>query len=86
MYDKNVFYFVLSLDIPQLFFFLFSALLNIHFLLIGLMLDFSVCLVWLVLSDDYPKVIEDFYIYVGWLLMLNCVSLLIGLLVNNVIL
>ena len=54
--------------------------------MIGLMLDFGVCLLWLLLSDDYLKVIKDFYSYVGWLLMLNFISILIGLLVNNVIL
>ena len=57
-----------------------------YLLMIGLMLDFGVCLLWLLLSDDYLKVIKDFYSYVGWLLMLNFISILIGLLVNNVIL
>lgn len=81
---KRVFYVLLFA--PQAFFFLFSIhYQDMYLLLTGLMLDFGVCLLWLLLSDDYTKVIEDFYIYVGWLLTLNIVSLLLGLLVNNVI-
>lgn len=77
---SKVFYFLLF--VPQVFFFLFStAYQNMYLLIIGLMLDFGVCLLWLLLSDDYSKVIEDFFVYVGWLLMLNFVSLVIGLMI-----
>lgn len=77
MFDRGAFYFFLSLGTPQLFF-LFSALYFAWpLIIIGLVLDFGICFLWLELCDTYD--IEDFFRDLFLMVLLNFSFLLLGL-------
>lgn len=79
MFDKKVFYIILSVCVPQVLFVLSAVFLNWYMFIIGLGLDFVISLVLVVLNvEDEEDILEYLFLYMIRLSLLNSVSLLIG--------
>ena len=85
MLDKKVFYIILSVCVPQVFFLLSAVFLNWYMFIIGLGLDFIISLVLVVLNDeiDEEAIIDYLFRYMIQLSLLNSVSLLIGAFIRS---
>lgn len=77
MFDRGAFYFFLSLGIPQPLFLFCALFFAWPLLIIGFVLDFGICFLWLEFCDTYD--IEDFFRDLFLMVLLNFSFFLLGI-------
>lgn len=84
MFDKKVFYIILSVCVPQVFFLLSVVFVNWYLFIIGLGFNMVISLVLVVFNvEDEEDILEYLFRYLIKLSLLSSVSLLIGALIRS---